>query len=196
MIYVEPEVYIRVASFDVGLKNTSMCIIDFHGMDFIIKKWDHIAISGKNISECTSDFISKLRVYQYGCIDYVLVEQQINRNTLMKCLSHVIQSFFICEVKIPSDRIIFVSPKRRLETTNPIHSRIVEETKNELGMSGTLSRKDYKRISIEITKRYLSQIQVPFWLSFFQNLPKQDDYADSFVQAVAWNATSSVFDVD
>ena len=198
MLYLEPDIYVRVASFDVGLKNTCMCILDFQGKSFTIRKWENVTISGKNIANYTSDLISKLKTHQYGCLDYVLIEQQINRNTQMKVLSHVIQTFFICDIKLPNDRVIFVSPKKRLEQSCPIHARVIDNVRYELGMDTTrlMSRRDYKNFSIAIAEKYLLNEKHLFWNNFFNLLSKKDDFADSLVQAIAWNSSSSIDDID
>ena len=196
MIYLEPELYIRVASFDVGLKNMSFCLLDFHNGDFIIRKWDIISLRGRNISEYTSETIDKLRTIMFGCLDYVLIEQQINRNTQMKVISHIIQSFFLCECKLPSNRVIFVSPKKRLDISSPVHTSIVDSVKEELGLNQIYTRKEYKNISIGIAHKYLQSSSQTFWRDYFNKQEKKDDYADSLVQAIAWNYSTTVMDID
>ena len=196
MIYIEPELFIRVASFDVGLKNMSMCVVDFNNHDFVMRKWVNISMKGKNISDFTNETIEKLRIHNFGCLDYVLIEQQINRNTQMKVISHIIQSFFICEVKIPSNRIIFVSPKKRLDNTSLRHGTVVQAVKNELGVENVYTRSEFKKISVAIASKYLLDEKHGYWKEFFDAQDKKDDYADSLVQAIAWNSSCSVMDLD
>lgn len=196
---MEPDLYIRVASFDVGLKNMSMCVVDFNQNDFSIKKWAIISIRGKNISDYTQDTIDKLRSHQFGCLDYVLIEQQINRNTQMKVISHIIQTFFICDVKIPPSRILFVSPKKRLDISSPIHGTVVQNVKRELypNMDEPIfSRKGYKDISVAIAQKYLLNEKHHYWRDYFASMEKKDDYADSLVQAIAWNFSTGVMEID
>ena len=188
MIYIEPELFIRVASFDVGLKNMSMCVANFHNNEFVIRKWANITLKGKNISDFTNETIEKLRVQNFGCLDYVLIEQQINRNTQMKVISHIIQAFFICEVKLPASRVLFVSPKKRLDNTSLQHGTVVQLVKNELGLNDVYTRKEYKKISVAIAEKYLLNERHGYWREFFYSQDKKDDYADSLVQAIAWNS--------
>ena len=196
MIHVDPQVYVRVPSFDVGLKNMSFCVLDFFQHDFDIKKWTNISLRGKNISDYTRETIEKLREYNFGCLDYVLIEQQINRNTQMKVISHVIQSYFLCDLKVPCNRVIFVSPKKRLDCSSDVHGAIIRRVKEEMGIASEdgYTRKQYKMVSIEIAKYYLNSKEN--WASFFNALQKKDDFADSFVQAIAWNYCTSIMDVD
>ncbi len=196
MLFIEPELFIRVASFDVGLKNMSMCVVDFNNNDFVIRKWVNISMKGKNISDYTNETIEKLRTHNFGCLDYVLIEQQINRNTQMKVISHIIQSFFICEVKIPTNRIIFVSPKKRLDNTSLQHGTVVQCVKNELGVDNAYTRREFKKISVGIASKYLLNDKHMYWKNFFDDLDKKDDYADSLVQAIAWNSSCSVMELD
>jgi hypothetical protein len=193
---MEPHLSLRVASFDVGLKNMSLCVLDFDNINYAIKKWCILNIRGKNISDYTEDTINQLRRQQFGCLDYVLIEQQINRNTQMKVISHIIQSYFICEEKIPPSRVLFISPKKRLDGTSFYHGTVVEHVKRQLGLENVYSRKEYKQLSIAIAEKYLETEKNQSWKSFFAALPKKDDYADSFVQAIAWSASTSVMDVD
>ena len=193
---MEPELYIRVASFDVGLKNMSTCVVDFHNNEFVIRKWANISLKGKNISDFTNETIEKLRTHNFGCLDYVLIEQQINRNTQMKVISHIIQSFFICEVKIPSNRVLFVSPKKRLDITSLMHGTVVKTVKNELGLENVYSRSEFKKISVAIASKYLESERHAWWRDFFNSQEKKDDYADSLIQAIAWNSSCSVTDLD
>ena len=58
MIYMEPELFVRVASFDVGLKNMSMCVVDFHNHEFVIRKWANITFENKaNIYYCIHNLL-------------------------------------------------------------------------------------------------------------------------------------------
>ena len=193
---MEPELFIRVASFDVGLRNMSMCLVDFNNNDFSIRKWTNLSLKGKNIADYTNETIEKLRIHNFGCLDYVLIEQQINRNTQMKVISHIIQSFFICEVKLPANRIIFVSPKKRIENTSLQHGTIVQSVKNELGLQNVYTRNEFKKISVAIASKYLLSEKHAYWREYFKAQEKKDDYADSLVQAIAWNSCCSVMDVD
>ncbi len=197
MLNMEIDMYVRrVASFDVGLKNMSLCLVDFKNNEFNIKKWVNISLRGKNIQDFTTDIISKLRMQNFGCLDYVLIEQQINRNTQMKVISHIIQSFFECEIKLPFDRVVFVSPKKRIDNSSLQHGTIVQYAKACLNVSDNYTRKEYKKLSILIAERYLALDKHYYWSNFFQSQEKKDDYADSFVQAIAWNSSNSVLDID
>lgn len=184
----------RVASFDIGLKNTSVCVLDLNGNSFQIKKWQIISIRGKNISDYTCDIIDKLRKMTFGIVDNVLIEQQINRNTQMKVLSHIVQAYFICEVKVPPSNVEFVSPKLRIHSSDINYRQIVNEVKQRLDLENVYSRKEFKTISVMLARHFLSEHRD--WLEFLEKTDKKDDLADSFVQAMAWSSNHSCMDVD
>jgi len=186
----------RVVSFDVGLKNFSLCIIDMFKQKIKIRKWLTVSIKGKNISEYVVHLIEKLRTSSFGVVEHVLIEQQINRNTQMKVLSHIIQTFFICEMKVPPNRIEFVNPKLRVDCTDILYSAIVSQVKFDMNLTRVLTRKEFKNISIGIARKILSKEEHSDWSTFFENLTKKDYYADSLVQAVAWKSQTSVHEAD
>ena len=191
--------YNRIISFDVGIKNLSICVIDSNDSNvYSIKKWIVIQLKGKNISDYTKDLIEKLRNEHFGVIDYCLIEQQVNRNTQMKVLSHVIQTFFMCDYKLSSEKIIFVSPKIRFSSSpNDAYNTLVQLIKLSHGWGDKLSRKEYKQLSVEVTTELL--IDKPEWKEWFNSNGKKDDLADSLLQAHAWTLNkniSSNMDID
>ena len=179
-------IYNRILSIDVGIKHLSLCLIDFHSTiwHYNIQKWDLIALSGKNISDYTRDIVEKLRRSDFGLIDSILIEQQVSRNTQMKTLSHVLQAYFMCELKVTADKIIFVSPKTRFNTNNIHYNELVQRCRKQLNIDEKMSRRDIKKLSIVITKMELKNSDT--WLRFFESNKKADDLADSFIQAIAW----------
>ena len=195
--YHENPYSIRIASFDVGLKNLSLCVVDFNSQNaYQIRKWIIISLRGKNISDYTIDIVEKLREQCFGVLDYVLIEQQINRNTQMKVMSHVIQAFFICDSKIPANRIKFVSPKLRVDNASIPYSQVVQKAKEELGLGQSYTRREYKNLSIHICQQFLNVDVNKNWNEYFNSCNKKDDLADSFVQAMCWNYGCSIMDVD
>ena len=137
-------IYNRILSIDVGIKHLSLCLIDFHSTiwHYNIQKWDLITLSGKNISDYTRDIVEKLRRYDFGLIDSILIEQQVSRNTQMKTLSHVLQAYFMCELKVTADKIIFVSPKTRFNTNNIHYNELVQRCRKQLNIDEKMSRRD------------------------------------------------------
>lgn len=187
----------RVLSIDVGIKHLSFCLIDFHNTldTHTIEKWELISLNGKNIAEYTRDIVEKMRQYEFGLIDSVLIEQQVSRNTQMKVLSHVLQTYFLCEQRITNDKVIFMSAKRRFLTSNPTYNASVQNIKQHFGISDKMNRNEIKKLSVHITRIKLEGR----WLEYFQNHKKRDDLADSFLQALVWDIDrkeASYIDID
>ena len=183
--------FTRILSIDVGIRHLSFCLVDFHNNQdsHRIEKWELISLSGKNIGDYTRDIVEKMRQYEFGLIDFVLIEQQVSRNTQMKVLSHVLQTYFLCEQRITSDKIIFIAAKRRFITNNPVYNAFVVSVKQHLGISDKMSRREIKKLSIYVTSAKLSD---PQWLDYYKKHKKCDDLADSFLQAFSWNLDRSV----
>ena len=140
-------------------------------------------LQGNTISDVATNLINKLRQEEMGFVDYVFIEQQVNRNIQMKVLSHVIQTYFMCEAKMPSDSIQFVSPKNRFSTNNIKYNQIVNTCRERLGLDqGNVSRKAYKDLSVLVCRQTLQNE----WLPYFESAEKKDDLADSFLQFYAW----------
>lgn len=189
-IDVQQYVFSRIVSFDVGIKHLSMCQVDFnkHNTSFTIVKWCVLNLRGKNISDYTNSIIEKLREIEWGYIDYVLIEQQLNRNTQMKVLSHIIQAFFVCERRLRSECVKFISPKIKFSTSNPEYNELVKECERHLDQ--TASKNSLKKLSILITKSILTKTGDSKWYNYFAEFKKSDDMADSFLQALAWSIES------
>ena len=179
-------IYNRIVSIDVGIKHLSFCLLDFHSTiwHYNIQKWELITLGGKNISDYTREIIEKLRQFEFGLLDFVLIEQQVSRNTQMKTLSHVIQAYFMCEMKMTADKIIFVSPKLRFRTNNLNYNEIVDRSKRNIGVGEKMNRREIKKLSVYIAELELQSYSN--WLNYFLGHKKCDDLADSFIQAIAW----------
>ena len=201
MCDVHQYVFSRIASFDVGIKHLSICQIDMNKYknSFTIVKWCMLNLRGKNISDYTNSIIEKLREVEWGFLDYVLIEQQVSRNTQMKVLSHVIQTYFVCERRLRSDCVKFVSPKIKFSTSNPEYNELVKECEGLLRNKNCDNEGKYslKKLSVLITKSLLQKNGDEKWYSHLSEFKKADDMADSFLQAFAWGVdTKSHMEVD
>ncbi|MBJ23964.1 MAG: hypothetical protein CMB64_04770 [Euryarchaeota archaeon] len=178
----------RIISFDVGVKNMSFCLAESVGKRKLnIVTMQTLALKGKNIQDYTNSLIMQLRKLELGYLDRVLIEQQLNRNTQMKVLSHVIQSYFICERNIPLEDICFYNPKLKFETTGfNEYDIIVTDVKASLNIGDKMSRSEVKKLSIAVTKELLSTSDT-FWLRCLEKNDKKDDLSDAYLQAYTYN---------
>ena len=71
--------HLTILSFDVGVKNLSfcMCEADLGSRDLRIVKWGLISAKGSNIGEVVNSVVDRLRDTDFGVVDHVLVEQQL-----------------------------------------------------------------------------------------------------------------------
>jgi len=196
----DPGVHQRIVSFDIGIKNMAMCVSDITtgNIDVRIHRWKVFHVNGKNIEEYTVNLIRSLRHETLGVVDSVLIELQLSRNTQMKVMSHVIQCFFVCEYKLSDSNIFFVNSKLRFKTGHTKYDEFVKTVKHTLGLDDKLSRREYKMLSVAVTRGLLNGPNQR-WLEYYESHSKKDDLADSYLQIVTWNANrvgDGVQDID
>lgn len=175
----------KIISFDVGVKNMSYCLVESTNKKIKILGMKTLTLKGKNIQDYTNSLIMQLRKLELGYIDTVLIEQQLNRNTQMKVLSHVLQTYFACERNIQFDDICFYNPKLKFETSSLDYNEIVRSTKRNLNIGEKMSRSEIKKLSIAITKNLL--LSEEEWLKFIENNIKKDDLSDAYLQAYTYS---------
>ena len=176
----------RVLSFDVGIKHMSLCLVDFSSA-YCIRKWKTFPLGGKSIGDVTCSLINALRNEDVGIVDHVLIEQQVERNIQMKVLSHVLQTFYICESKVPPLNIHFIPPKNRFQSTNMKYNETVMNIKKKMELSSHISRKEFKQLSVEVCR----EVVPAEWKPFFENTVKKDDLSDCFLQFYTWYFTQN-----
>tara|TARA_Y100001980_G_C14556444_1_gene347945 strand:+ start:84 stop:737 length:654 start_codon:yes stop_codon:yes gene_type:complete len=177
----------RIISFDVGIKNMSYCLVEcLEKRKMKILSMQTLSLKGKNIQDYTNSLISQLRKIELGYLDTVLIEQQLNRNTQMKVLSHVLQTYFICERNVSVEDVCFFNPKNKFEGGTLEYVLLVKDIKQSLNIHTHMSRTDIKKLSIGITTNLLRNDD-PVWLEYIENNPKKDDLCDAYLQAYAYN---------
>ena len=189
----------RVVSFDVGVKHLGYVVMDCRGVwDFNILRWNVLTIKGKNIQEYTQDLVAKLREVDFGIVDTVVIEQQINRNTQMKVLSHVLQTFFFCHHRVTSDCVVFLSAKLKLQPLTREYSKFLDEAMHKLNLSsGSIGRREIKALSVEVTSSIIKgKCPDLRWLEMFEGHKKRDDLADAFLQAIVFRIRRQKNEID
>tara|TARA_B100001109_G_scaffold250138_1_gene242941 strand:- start:54 stop:620 length:567 start_codon:yes stop_codon:yes gene_type:complete len=172
----------NLISFDVGIKNMCFCLVKYTKSEYEIIKWKTFEAKGKTISDVIENLIKYLRAEDISNINNVLIEQQMNNNIKMKVLSHVLQCYFICEQKIPIDSILFLSPKSRFETSEKTYKDIIES----VSLGAINKRLAFKKLSIEVCGKILSDANNISMYDYFHSHPKKDDLADCFLQFFSW----------
>ena len=116
----------KILSFDMGIKNLAYVVLekDEENESFDICLWavediteGYTQAKKPTIAQCVKGMVNHLQSIDTSGVTHVLIEQQPvgfhqRSNTMMKCLSHVVQGFFVDK---GIENVAFVSPKRKLK---------------------------------------------------------------------------------
>ena len=113
-------------------------------------------------------------------LDYVLIENQpVLKNPKMKSIQMIIYSFFMFMGETPksSHKTLLFNPSTKLKVYDG--PAIESNIKNKYAMR--------KFLSVEYTKYFLNKTANTNWIKFFNDNPKKDDLADSYLQALTYH---------
>jgi Holliday junction resolvasome RuvABC endonuclease subunit len=172
----------KILSFDMGIKNLAYVIVEKEENEsFNICLWTvedvvegYTKAKKPTIAQCVEAMVNHLQtMIDISGVTHVLIEQQPvgfhqRSNTMMKCLSHVVQGFFVDK---GIEHVAFVSPKRKLK---------MEGCPDTKKMKTKDRYKLHKQFAIDKTLELLPEGK---WREWFLSLKKQDDAADAFLQA-------------
>lgn len=183
-------------SFDIGIKNLALCIINECESKVTIIDWRVISLAQskkevKGINEIAErlyveldSIVGQLNDLGFSKIDSVLIENQpSNLNGIMKTIQLLIFSYFNLLKhwdNIVSD-VILVNASLKLQT----HS-IIPPSRQDTTIKYTKREKyvNNKKDSIEICKYYIKNDEK--LLGFFNSNKKLDDNADTFLQTISY----------
>lgn len=172
-------------SFDVGIKNLAFCIINEENK---ILKWDvhEIALNSKH-STCES-IIYHLDKHPYLLnVDIVLIEKQPSRNNKMRIIESLLNAYFVI--------------KGLSNNESSIKQVKVYSAKYKLSSNTLKGKQNYshrKQLSILRTKKFLdltSDINTDL-ISLFSSSKKKDDLADSLLQALSFQNSSTFHELE
>jgi hypothetical protein len=186
-------------SFDIGVKNLALCIlnqdnnlieiIDWRVITLVEKKKD---INGLNsISEILfyelDNIMGSLEELKYDKIDYVLIENQpSNLNGIMKSIQLLIFSYFSLlkhwDKLNMNVLLINASLKLQYHTFKPEPLKI-DNTRTKKQQKSDKYRKN-KNDGIEITKYYIKENEI--LNNYFTKHIKKDDLADTLLQTISY----------
>jgi hypothetical protein len=190
-----------VLSFDCGLTNLCYCLVEDLGpapagpadpADVLLDghrhrliKWQNFSLHADTLKEATEAFVAEAnrRPWMLG-VDHVVVEAQVLRNVQMKCLSHVIQAYFVTRATAPVE---FEGGVMRQQPHSGPPVNFVE-AKNKLTLTEVPEpaiksrRVRNKRVAILMAQKILAS--TPAALDFLNSFDKKDDLADSFLQGL------------
>ena len=177
-----------VASFDVGVRNLSLCITRFDGTSDRIEHWEVADILLERgfrkktctIAEATECLVAFLesRVPLFEDVGTVVIESQPAGfrvpNAKMKTLSHVAQGW-CCARGL---RVLFCNPKKKLAGLPGAADASAEKNAKK-------RYRMHKKMCEEETARRLRANGEPAErVAYFEQLPKKDDASDAYLQAL------------
>jgi hypothetical protein len=181
---------IRIASFDVGIKNLSYCILEYptpndeehkEKPEFNILHWQVLSVEeSKNVPQTCENLIRVLQDHtQLGDVNRVIIENQpVTKNPKMKTIQVTIMTYFLLkkiQVDTAINEVCLLNSAMKLKAYKgpPI----------EVTLKSAYSRR--KKLAILYTKYELTQIESQSeWLKYLETHKKKDDLSDSFLQAL------------
>uniref|UniRef100_A0A6C0F788 Mitochondrial resolvase Ydc2 catalytic domain-containing protein n=1 Tax=viral metagenome TaxID=1070528 RepID=A0A6C0F788_9ZZZZ len=163
----------NICSFDVGIKNLAFAIIT-NGK---IIDWQLIDLHSKNQEALCKELVETLDKYPnlLEC-NIALIEKQPSRNNKMRIVEALLHSYFIIKG--------VTSPESNITKS------IIYSAKHKLGAhthKGSTGYRERKKLSITRCKHYLEQTnQDEKFINLFSKSKKQDDLADSLLQALSF----------
>lgn len=181
-------------SFDIGIKNLALCILEHNDNTINIIDWRVITLAnskkeGSNIDTLSNaiyieldNIVGLLSDKNYKIIDKVIIENQpSNLNGIMKTIQHLIFSYFNLlrhwDNIVTEVILINASHKLQNHTFKPQHDTTEKLTRRD-------KYKLNKQDGIEICKYYLRNNEI--LLKYFNSNKKKDDLADSCLQTVSY----------
>jgi len=197
---------VKVLSFDVGIKNLGVCIVEYTDQNRVVENlgpqanilfWDVLRLGETtNENNYALQCIKLLDEYpQLLDVNIVLIEKQPYFNPKMRSLSMVLQTYFIIrgikdrENEIPIEKVVFFSPRNKLKVYCGPYIEV----------TGKQKYTRTKKLGIQHCKKLVEHL--PEKLEFFNKLKKKDDAADAFLQGLCyiyfelkktWGGTSSI----
>jgi hypothetical protein len=189
----------KILSFDVGIVNlaycifdTTVCKIDYWGIiDLKIKDFSGVVPSGNaSIAKSANDIhitlITELDNREFlKSVDYVVIEKQPSFNPKMRIIGGCLQSYFyirgiVDRPEQPIKSVEFFSPKHKLKCyTGPV---LTIESKSKSRYTQT------KKMAILIAQQKLQEFnETETFKTQFATSRKQDDLADSYLQAITFS---------
>lgn len=157
----------RVAAFDVGVKNLAWCVLGAEGG---IEQWRNVALAGKTIEDNVRSLHHILAKYASDFdVDVVVVERQMATNTRMSCLGCVLLAHFLDKIDIVE--FVEASSKMGAFCDGPLPK-----------VPACAYRKN-KAASVARVRACLEGR----WLELFEAHAKRDDLADAYALALAYS---------
>jgi hypothetical protein len=166
----------RIASFDVGIKNLAVCVLDD---ELVIQDWKVMSLSRDGSKMSLQELADAMYVTletclaSWGHVDVVLIENQpVMKNPMMKTVQMLIYGFFQgARIACRVGEILLMSARNKLRVSKAVQ---VTHLKTRYGNT--------KQSSVQTALVYLQGKDE--MMARFQESRKKDDLSDCFLQAV------------
>jgi len=187
-------------SFDIGVKNLALCILNQTDSLIRVIDWRVITLAEKkkdinglntiseNLFYELDNIVGSIEELKYEKIDYVLIENQpSNLNGIMKSIQLLIFSYFMLlkhwdKVNM---NVLLINASLKLQyhtfKPEPLIKFDRQRTKKELKRD---KYRNNKNDGIEITKYYIKDNKILY--DYFTKHKKKDDLADTLLQTVSY----------
>jgi hypothetical protein len=167
-----------IASFDIGIKNLALCIIDKQEN---IHHWEVLDISGSTNHVICKRMVTQLdEIKLLENIKTILIEKQPSFNPKMRIVQGYVETYFLIRSldKNINPKIVNYSAKHKLKC------HVCEIPEKITKLKSEYSQR--KKISILHTQEIIKIKQTEEIISLFVASKKKDDLADSFLQALSY----------
>lgn len=188
-----------IASFDIGIRNLAVCVLEGDGTseNYKIKHWRIINLIDNPSTKVKSISIQKLgisltnkldafvkEIKLFDLVDEVIMELQPSFNPKMKSISNMLYQYFIMRGMIDCKllkSIKFVRAKNKL--------KVYDGPPIECNLKTKYSKT--KKLGISYCRYFINNNLNQQFIEFFDSNKKKDDLADSFLQG-AWYLNSTL----
>lgn len=181
---------VNVLSWDCGLTNLAYCLLEYVNepdREFHIRLWENFSLNELDIKAAVAALVRELDKRPWMIqADYVCIEEQVPKNSTMRAISHSLQTYFLSKCKTEEEtnsngmtvtrrqgpKVSFVKPQMKFKVCSvPDPEEITGHKKN-------------KKIAVAMAKKVLNAQRDHRSLAYLESHKKQDDLADSFLQAI------------
>jgi len=163
----------RIASFDVGIKNLAFCITE----EEKICLWEIKDITPERGEDTCTSIVKLLdSIPELLDVDVIVIEKQPSRNNKMRIVEALLYSYFII--------------KGVSQTEIRVRKAVVYSAKHKLGKTSFKGKSCYrerKKLAVARCSKFISETeQEPDFIAQFQESKKKDDLSDCFLQAMSY----------
>lgn len=162
------------ASFDVGIKNLAVCVLN--SADHTLVEWDVMTVDGPVDFRLVTNVIKCLALLEERVpgVELVLIERQPGRNKTMLRMEAYLHMYYASKGR----KAVLISPVRKLAGSDC-----------SFRGAGREAYKMRKKAAIALTAQFLEQTkerQPEHLAKRFAQSKKKDDLADSLLQALSY----------